>query len=169
VTPEYFEILVLRELRKVGFDVGQPRLRRRSELPDPERGFVLELTMPLRNVGATTRALIVCRHQAGGVDRDVIASAKARLPEVAADAAIIFATVEFAAEALAAAQEGGVALLQVVDSRNLFHGSDHYPAWLPAHMAQLVDRDDAGRPRLRMLEPGRPELILEAIGSGTDG
>ena len=53
VTPEYFQILVVRELRKAGFEVGDVRLHRRSELPEPQRGFVLELTAPL------TRAMAV--------------------------------------------------------------------------------------------------------------
>ena len=169
VTPEYFEILVVRELRRIGFELPPARVQRRSELPEPERGFVLELTMPLIRAGVTRRALVVCRHQEAAVGRDVIASAAARLPEVSADAAIIFSTAQFAADALAVAQEGGVALLQIVDSRNVFDASDHHPAWLPAHMAQVVDRDAAGRPRLRPLEAGCPEPLLQAIERGTHG
>jgi len=40
VTTDYFEILVVRELRKVGFEVDAVRIHRRAELPEPERGFV---------------------------------------------------------------------------------------------------------------------------------
>ena len=105
MTPEYFEILVVRELRKVGFDVGTVRTHRRSELPEPERGFVLELVIPLRCAGATWRALIVCLHQLGVVAPDVITSAKARLADASADVVIIFATAEFAPEALTVARE----------------------------------------------------------------
>lgn len=175
MTPEYLEILVVRELRKVGFEVGQPRVERRSELPEPERGFLLELTMPLSSAGISRRVLVVCRGQGGVLGGDVITSLKARLPEVSADAAIIFTTAEFGVDALAAARDGGVALLQIVDGRSVFDasggagGADHYPAWLPAHMTQLVDRDSAGRRRLRVLEAGRFQLILEAIGSATNG
>jgi len=39
VTTDYFEILVVRELRKVGFEVDAVRIHRRAELPEPERGF----------------------------------------------------------------------------------------------------------------------------------
>src|SRR2546423_7553209 len=72
VTAEYFQILVVRELRKVGFDVGTVRIHRRSELPEPEQGFVLELAVPLSRAGTTWRALVACRRQAGAVEREVI-------------------------------------------------------------------------------------------------
>jgi len=168
VTPAYFQILVVRELRKVGFDVGTVRTHRRSELPEPERGFVLELAVPLARTGTTWRALVACRHQAGAVEREVIDSVKAGLPQVPADVAIVFATADFGPDALAAARESGVALLRVVDGRTAFDTSGwnnpgHYPAWLPAYLAQLVDRDDLGMPRARLLEAGRPDMILDCF------
>src|SRR5947208_12946283 len=168
VTPEYFQILVVRELRKVGFEVGTVRIHRRSELPEPERGFVLELAMPLARGGTTLRALVACRHQAGLVEREVIESVKARLPNVPADAGLVFATADFGTDALAAARESGVALLRVVDGRTAFDASGwnnpgHYPAWLPAYLAQLVDRDASGQPRARLLEAGRPDMILDCF------
>ncbi len=148
MTPEYFEILVVRELRKVGFDVGTVRTHRRSELPEPERGS--------------------CRHQAGGIEREVIESLKARLPEVRAEAGLVFATADFGTDALAAARESGVALLRVVDGRTAYDSSGwsdpgHYPAWLPAYLVQLVDRDGAGQPRARLLEAGRADMILDCF------
>ena len=172
VTPDYFQILVVRELRKVGFDVGAARVHRRSELPEPERGFVVELQIPLSRSGSTWRVLAACRRQSGSVGRDVIESVKTRLPEVPADVALVFATSDFTAEAVTAAQEAGVALLRLVDGRSAFDMSGwstpgHYPAWLPAHMAQLVDRDPAGQPRLRSLEAGKPEIILDILSSKT--
>jgi hypothetical protein len=174
VTPEYFQILVVRELRKVGFDIGEPRIHRRAELPEPERGFVLELVISLGGVAGRQRALVVCRKQVGPVARDIVESAKTRVADVSAEAAIIFSTIDFASEALAAADELGVALLQVADGRTVFDAggwgdgtADHYPAWLPAHMAQVVDLA-AGQPRFRVLEAGRPEMILDALRSGTD-
>src|SRR3989442_1337333 len=39
--------------------------------------------------------------------------------------------------------------------------SGHYPAWLPAYLAQVVDRDSAGQVRSRLLEAGRADLILD--------
>ena len=168
MTPEYFEILVVRELRKVGFDLGTVRIHRRSELPEPERGFVLELAVPLARPGTNWRALVACRYQTHTVEPDVILSLKARLPQAPADTGLVFATAEFGTDALAAARESGVALLRVVDSRTAYDTSGwnnpgHYPAWLPAYLAQLVDLDPAGQPRARLLEAGRPDMILDCF------
>jgi restriction system protein len=170
LTPDYFQILVVRELRKVGFEVGNPRIHRRSELPEPERGFVLELVVPLSWSGSSWRALVVCRRQAGNVGVDVIESVKTRLPEAPADIGLVFASPDFAAGALAGAQDAGVPLLRVVDGRTAFDmggwgtpGESHYPAWLPAYLAQLVDRDIAGQPRARLLEAGRADMIVDCL------
>lgn len=168
VTPAYFQILVVRELRKVGFDVGTVRTHRRSELPEPERGFVLELAVALACAGKAWRALVACRRQVGAVEREVIESIKARLPEVPADAGLVFATADFETDALAAAREAGVALLRVIDGRTAFDTSGwstpgHYPAWLPAYLTQLVDRDVSGMPRTRLLEAGRADMIVDCF------
>src|SRR5216110_3277116 len=56
ITPDYLQILVVRELRKAGFDIGDPRVQRRAELPEPERGFVVELVVPLLGVAGVRRA-----------------------------------------------------------------------------------------------------------------
>ena len=155
-------------MRKVGFDLGTVRIHRRSELPEPERGFVLELAVPLSRANTNWRVLVACRRQAGAVERDVIESLKARLPEVPADVAIVFATADFGSDALAPARESGVALLRVVDGRTAFDTSGwnnpgHYPAWLPAYLAQLVDRDVSGQPRAQLLEAGRSDMILDCF------
>jgi len=168
LTPDSFEILVVRELRKAGFDVGAVRIHRRAELPEPEQGFLAELVIPLSWSGSTWRSLVVCRRQSGPLGRDVIESAKARLPEAGADVAFVFATADFTPEAIAAAPEGGVALFRVVDGRSVFEvqsaeSPGHYPAWLPTYVAQFVDRDAAGQPRVRLLEPGRADTILECM------
>ena len=168
VTPDYFQILVVRELRKVGFDVGQPRVHRRSELPEPERGFVLELQIPLSRPGSTWRAVAVCRHQCGSVGRDVVESVRNRLPEIPADVALVFTTSDFTVDAVAAAHEAGIALLRRVDGRSAFDMSGwstpgHYPAWLPAYLPQLIDRDIAGLPRAQLLEAGRADMILDRL------
>src|SRR2546422_9946326 len=108
VTPEYFQILVVRELRKVGFDLGTVRIHRRSELPEPERGFVLELVVPLAQGSGTWRALVACRHQTGAVDREVVESVKAPLPQVPAEAGLVFAPAAFSTHAPAAARGAGM-------------------------------------------------------------
>ena len=127
VTPEYFEILVLRELRKMGLALGEPRILRRSELPEPEQGFVLELAIPIDG----KPSLVICRAQQRSLGNDVIESASA-------DLAFVFSTAEFTAEAVAGAETRGVVLLRVVDGRTLFDAQEHCPSWLPAYMAQRV-------------------------------
>jgi hypothetical protein len=169
VTPEYFQILVVRELRKAGFDVGDVRIHRRSELPDPERGFVLELTAPLGHAAWRKRALIACRRQDGAVGRDIVDSLKARLGDAKADLGMLFATAGFHDDAVAAAQQAGIALLRVIDGRTAYdeggHGTaSHYPAWLPAHTVEVVDRDAGGQIRARLLEAGvGAAMILAAF------
>lgn len=172
MTPESFEILVVRELRKVGFDVGAVRIQRRSELAESEHGFVLELAISLTWSGSTSRALVVCLRQSTMIGSDIVQSVKARLTQMPADMGLIFAVPGFAAEAVAAAREVGVALLRVVDGRSVVDHSSgespgHYPAWLPTHLVQLVDRDSAGQLRARLLEPGRPDMILDCLARTT--
>ena len=173
VTPDYFEILVVRELRKVGFDVTEVRIHRRAELPEPEPrgGFVLELQALLNRPSWRKHALISCRRQEASIPREVVESLQARLPEARADVALVFSTAPFAPDALAAGQETGIGLLRVVDGRSALDASGwgtgegrspdgHYPAWLPAYLAQVVDRDGNGQARVRLLEAGRADLIV---------
>lgn len=174
VTPDYFEILVVRELRKVGFDVTDVRIHRRSELPEPEPrgGFVLELLALLNRPSWQKRVLIACRRQQAPIPREVVESLRARLSEAHAEVALMFTTAQFAPEALAGRRETGIGLLRVVDGRSAFDASGwgtgegrspdgHYPAWLPAYLAQVVDRDDSGQVRARLLEAGRADLIAD--------
>src|SRR5689334_15768147 len=115
LTPEYFEILVVRELRKVGLEVSELRLQRRAQLPDPERGYLLELKGVVSRVPWRRHVLIGCRRQEVAVGRADVEAFKARFREFGADAGILFATAAFEPDALAAAQDGTVALLRVTD------------------------------------------------------
>jgi len=167
VTPEYFQILVVRELRKAGFDVGDVRIHRRSELPEPQRGFVLELAASLAHAAWHKRALLACRNQDNVVSRDVVDALNSRLGDARAELAILFATADFHEETVAAAQQSGIALLHVIDGRKAYDGGgygtpDHYPAWLPAHTVELVDRDGGGQIRARVLEAGGGAAIVLA-------
>lgn len=168
ITPDYFQILAVRELRKAGFDVGPTRIHRRSELPEPQQGFVVELLASLQAGRWLRRTLVACRREDGAVAREVVDSLAARLREAGAEAGIVFSTAEFGAEAIMAAQDRNVALLRVVDSRTLYDTSGwgtpgHYPAWLPTHTAQLIMRDAVGQVRAAALEAGRVETILNQL------
>jgi len=170
VTPDYFEILVVRELRKAGLEVTEPRVHRRTELPEPERGFLLELFVWLRRNAWHKRALIACRRQLGVIGGDAIDAIASHVAETQADVGLLFATAAFAPDCLAAAAERGIALLQLVDAHTAFDtsgwgggGPGHYPAWLPAYLVQLVDRDAAGQARARLLEAGQANVLLERL------
>src|SRR5438093_109278 len=63
LTPEHFEILVMRELRKIGLNVSELRTHRRTTLPEPDRGYLLELKGVLRRPDWQRRTLIACRRQ----------------------------------------------------------------------------------------------------------
>src|SRR5256885_17265606 len=72
LTPEHFEILVVRELRKVGLDVAELRIHRRATLPEPERGYVLELKGVLTGTAGPRQTLIACRRQQGADGRAAV-------------------------------------------------------------------------------------------------
>ena len=170
VTPDSFEILAVRELRKAGLDVADTRIQRRTELADPERGFLLELRAWVSRAAWSKRALIACRRQDGGgaIGRAAIDDLTQRLGPADAQVGLLFGNAEFAPDALAAAEEQGIALLRLVDARTAYDTGGwgdpgHYPSWLPAYLAQLVDRDPSGQTRYRLLEAGGAELIVDRL------
>lgn len=165
VTPEYYQILIVRELRKVGLEVGEPRVQRRSELSEPHRGFVLELAASLSRGTWRKRALLACYRQDYPLGQAIVTELPSRFASAKADVGVIVSTADFDVEAVAAAQQARIVLLQVVDARKAYDLSGwgtpgHYPAWLPAHALQLVERDSGGAVHLRPLEAG----VLEALG-----
>ena len=105
LTPEHFEILVVRELRKVGLDVSELRVHRRATLPEPEQGYLLELKGAVRRGPWRRRVLIACRRQDAPVGRTEVESLRGHLGEAGVEAGILFATAAFDRAALAAAQE----------------------------------------------------------------
>src|SRR6266699_1885810 len=139
VTPDYFEILVVRELRKAGLEVTEPRVHRRTELPEPERGFLLELLVWLGRNTWQKRALIACRRQVGAIGAEAVETLTPHLAEAQAEVGLLFATAPFTPQGLAAGDEQGLALVQ------------------------LVDRVPAGQPRSRLLEAGQADIILERL------
>ena len=172
VTPDYLEILAVRELRKAGLEVADIRKQRRAELPEPERGFLLELRVWLSRAAWSKRALIACRRQDGGatIGRAAIDNLAQRLGSAQAEVGLVFATAEFAPDALATAEEAGIALFRLVDARTAFDTGGwgepgHYPSWLPAYLVQLVDRDPSGggQARYRLLEAGGAGLIIDRL------
>lgn len=174
LTPEHFEILVVRELRKVGLDVAELRIHRRATLPEPERGYLLELKGALGGATGRRETLIACRRQQAPIDRAAVESLRNHVKEAGAEAGLLFGAADFAAEALVAAMDDALALLRVTDGRSAFDTSGwgppgHYPAWLPAYCAQLVTRDPLGQPRYQLLQPGQGDQILNLMREGRTG
>jgi len=173
LTPGHFEILVVRELRKVGLEVSELRQHRRTTFPQPERGYLLELEGVISRAAWRRRALIGCRRQDLPIGRAAVEAFKSHVTEAGVDGGILFATGAFEPEALQAARDGGVALLRVTDGRTAFDTSGwgtpgHYPIWLPAYCAQAVGRDTAGQLRYQLLEQGQGDLILDQLRAPGD-
>src|SRR5207249_7127888 len=131
LTPEHFEILVVRELRKVGLEVSELRIHRRVTSREPEEGYLLELKGVITLAIWRRRALIVCRRQEATIGRLEIESLRDHLKEADVEVGILFATASFAPDAVKAAH-GSLALLRVTDGRTAFDTSGwgapgHYP------------------------------------------
>ncbi|HXF95025.1 MAG TPA: restriction endonuclease [Gemmatimonadales bacterium] len=173
VTPEYLEILVVRELRKAGLEVSEVRRHRRIEPPDGGAGFLLELVALLSQKAWRRRALITCLRQAAPVNDAAVREAGERTGSAGAEVALLWAAGDLDPGAIAAAEAAGVGLVRVVDARTAFDlggwgTPGQYPSWLPAHVAQVVSRDSAGRPRYELLEAGRAELIVTRLKDQTE-
>ncbi len=172
LTPEHFEILVMRELRKIGLDVSELPTHRRSMLPEPERGYLLELKGVVRGTGWQRRVLIACRRQQRPIGAAAIELLREHLKEADVEAGILFGAADFDPDALKAAQGNALALLRVTDGRTAFDTSGwgtpgHYPAWLPAYCAQSVAPDPLGQVRYQLLESGQAGAIVERLRTPT--
>ena len=100
LTPESFEILAVRELRKVGLEVSQLRIHRRATLPEPERGYLLELKGVISRAPWQRRVLIACRRQQAPIGRAAVESLRGHLTEAGVEAGILFGTAVFEPDAL---------------------------------------------------------------------
>jgi Restriction endonuclease len=165
---EYFEILAVRELRKAGLDVDLLRAHRRATLPDPERGYLIELVALLRRGGWQEQALIQCRRQEQPIGADAIEALTDHLVEAKVAAGILFGAPAFEPAAPRAAELSRIALLRVVDGRTAFDTSGwgtpgHYPAWLPAYCAQVVERDAFGQPQYALVDAAQGERIVSRL------
>jgi hypothetical protein len=168
LTPEHFEILVTRELRKIGLDVSELHAQRRSMLPEPEQGYLLELKGVVRGTGWQRRVLVACRRQQRNIAAAEVELLREHVHEAKVEAGLLFGAADFDPSALTAAEDSPLALLRVTDGRTAFDMSGwgapgHYPAWLPAYCAQSVVRDALGQPQYRLLERGQAGVIAERL------
>jgi hypothetical protein len=171
LTPEHFEILALRELRKAGLSVSELSIHRRITLPEPERGYLLELKGAV-SLGATRRTvLIACWRQDTSLGRAALATLDAHVREAGTEGGILFGAAPFEPDVFGALQGSPLVLLRITDGRTAFDTSGwgapgHYPSWLPAYCAQALTRDPMGALRYELLEPRHGERILGAFESG---
>jgi Restriction endonuclease len=171
---EHFEILAVRELRKAGLEVAVLRTHRRAMLPDPERGYLVELVGVLRRGRWEERALIQCRCQERSIGAAAIEALSQHLLEAKLAAGILFGVPGFEPEALRSAEPGPIVLFRVVEGRTAFDTGGwgtpgHYPAWLPAYCAQLVARDALGQPQYALLDGAQGDRIVsQLIRKGAD-
>src|SRR3989449_1982024 len=99
LTPESFEILAVRELRKVGLEVSELRVHRRATLPQPERGYLLELKGVISRAPWQRRILIACRRQQEPIGRAAVESLRDHVTEAGVEAGILFGAAAFDREA----------------------------------------------------------------------
>jgi len=168
LTPEHFEILVMRELRKVGLEISELRIHRRTMLPEPDEGYLLEVKGVVRGAGWERRVLIACRRQQRPIVAAEVELLKDHVKEADAEGGLLFGAANFDPDALTTAEDTALALLRVTDGRTAFDTSGwgtpgHYPAWLPAYCAQSVTRDALGQPRYDLLESGKGGVIVERL------
>jgi Restriction endonuclease len=171
LTPEAFEILAVRELRKVGLEVSPLRIHRRVTLDDAAPAYLLELLGVVSRREWRRRVLIACRHQRLPIGRADVETFQGHLQEAGVEAGILFGTASFDPDALLAAEAGCVVLLRVTDGRTAFDTSGwgtpgHYPAWLPAYCAQTVGRDALGQPRYDLIETGQGDGLVRQLDTG---
>src|SRR5690348_90616 len=95
LVPDHFEILVVRELRKVGLAVSELRLQRRTTLPEPARGYVLEFKGVVSGPDGPRRVLISCRRQQQPIVRADVESLKDHFNDVGVEAGLLFAAGDF--------------------------------------------------------------------------
>src|SRR2546427_11658509 len=168
LTPEHFEILVMRELRKVGLEISELRIHRRTMLPEPDEGYLLEVKGVARGAGWERRVLIACRRQQRPIVAAEVELLKDHLKEADAEGGLLFGAADFQPDALPTAEHTALALLRLTPGRTAFDTSGwgtpgHYPAWLPAYCAQSVTRDPLGQPRYQLLESGQASVIVDRL------
>jgi hypothetical protein len=175
LTPDYFEILAVRELRKAGFEVTGLHVERQARLPPPESSgaYLRELTGLIRRAAWQRAALIACRRQDTSIGGADVESLRDHIKQAGVAAGILFSTAVFEADALKAAEEASLALFRVTDGRTAFDTSGwgtpgHYPAWLPAYCAQVVSRDVSGQVRYRLVESGQGEVLQAQLETRSD-
>lgn len=167
LTPDGLEVLLARDLRKAGLDVGRVRRKRLERADDGSGDYRIELAVEVRGPRPVR---LVAEGNRGPDPLDAVAVDRvaARITE-SETAALLLATSGFEPDALSAAGDAvPVALLRVSDARAAYDSSGwgppgQYPIWLPEHLLELAARDPTGAPAYRILDDASASDLLTAL------
>lgn len=166
VTPDGLEVLVARDLRKAGLDVGRVRRERLHRADDGSGDYRIGITVEVRGP-RPLRLIAVGIRGPNLLGADEVERVAARItPGVTAG--LLLTTSGFEPKALSAANDTAVALLKVSDARAAYDSSGwgppgQYPIWLPEHVLELAIRDIAGALGYRMLDDATATVLLAAL------
>lgn len=172
LAPDQFGIVVLRELRKAGFDASPLRRERRSSLPGDEGGYRIDYQLSLAGPGAEAplNILVECRRQAAPVGKSEVESLMKRAEENEMTAAMLFATSAYSKEAAVHARAHGIGLFRVADGRAAWTrsawGGPSAPSWIPEFMLELAGLGPAGDVRYDLIQAGHAGKVLERLTPG---
>jgi restriction system protein len=169
ISPEEYEVQVVTWLRQTGATLARFEVEHLKRLEgaggDYEFDAVAEFT--ILN-GAEVRVVVECKRYSQPVERDKVLSLWAKLQDVRAHKAMMFATCGFQSGALEYAKTYGIATIAFVDGRFLYEtkGLDtptSPPAWLnlPKYAGIFMTQTDNGNVRCRTVDDRNPEAIAE--------
>ena len=163
ISPDAFEILITRELRRAGIEpVSLRRSHARPNSSDANR-YTFDLNGRLQAYGHRWSVLIECRNLREVVTATDIDALRERADEAAASSALLFLTSDVVDAAVATARMKAIPLLRIVDAQTALIAegviqAGQLPAWLPEFTVEIVNPE-----RRRLLEADEPELILREL------
>ena len=175
LAPDQFGIVVLRELRKAGFEATPPRRERRSSLPGKEDDYRIEYQLSLASPDANApfEVLAECRRQADPVGRSDVESLRQRAEENEIEAAMLFSTSGYSKEGAVHARAHGIALFRVADGRAAWTrsawGGPSVPSWIPEFMLELAGLGPAGDVRYELILAGHAGKVLGRLEPAEQG
>jgi hypothetical protein len=161
ITADALEILVSRELRRIGI---QPvNLRRRNFVRSSEIHYTFDLLGRLEAYDRRWSVLIECRNQPNALGAADVHGLRARATAAAAASAMLFTTSAVELDAAATARSDAVALLRVVDAQDALIAAGmiqvgQLPAWLPEFTIEAVTTEGTKVP-----QANDPEMLLREL------
>lgn len=163
ISPDAFEILVTRELRRAGIEPASLRRNHARIISSETNRYSFDLNGRLQAYGHRWSALIECRNLSEAVTVTDIDALRERADASSASSALLFFTSDVAATAIATARMKAIPLLRIVDAQTALVAegviqAGQLPAWLPEFTVEIVTPE-----RRRLLDADQPELILREL------